>query len=37
MGVNYLDLSTANLAVGVYYYTMRYNDIVLAKKMVVEK
>ena len=37
MGVNYLDLSTANLAVGVYYYTMRYNDIVLTKKMVVEK
>lgn len=37
MGINYLDLNTANLAVGVYYYTMRYNNTVLTKKMVVEK
>lgn len=36
-GVNYLEVNTSNLAVGVYYYTMRYKDTVLTKKMVVEK
>ena len=37
MGDNYLDISTANLANGIYYYTLRYKDIVLTKKMVVER
>ena len=37
IGDNYLDISTANLANGVYYYTLRYKDIVLTKKMVVER
>ena len=36
-GDNYLDISTANLSNGVYYYTLRYKDIVLTKKMVVER
>ena len=36
-GDNYLDISTVNLANGVYYYTLRYKDIVLTKKMVVER
>ena len=36
-GVNYLEVNTSNLAVGVYYYTMRYKDTVITKKMVVEK
>lgn len=36
-GTNYFDLATANLAAGVYYYTIHYKDIVLTKKMVVEK
>ena len=37
MGDNYLDISTVNLANGIYYYTLRYKDIVLTKKMVVER
>jgi hypothetical protein len=36
-GDNYLDISTVNLANGIYYYTLRYKDIVLTKKMVVER
>ena len=36
-GVNYIELNTNNFAAGVYYYTIHYKDIVLTKKMVVEK
>lgn len=36
-GTNYLDISTVNLSNGVYYYTLRYKDVVLTKKMVVER
>jgi hypothetical protein len=36
-GTNYFDLTTSKLAAGVYYYTIHYKDIVLTKKMVVEK
>ena len=37
LGKNYIELNTGNLAAGVYYYTIHYKDIVLTKKMVVEK
>ena len=36
-GVNYFDMKTANLAAGIYYYTIRYKEVTLTKKMVVEK
>ena len=37
VGTNYLEISVANLAAGVYYYTLHYKNVVLTKKMVVEK
>ena len=37
LGTNYIELNTANLAAGIYYYTIHYKDIALTKKMVVEK
>lgn len=37
LGTNYIDLNTSSFAAGVYYYTIYYNDVVLTKKMVVEK
>jgi len=37
LGTNYFELNTSNLAAGVYYYTIHYKEIVLTKKMVVEK
>ena len=36
-GTNYIELNTAKLAAGVYYYTLHYKNVVLTKKMVVEK
>ena len=36
-GLNYFEMKTANLAAGIYYYTIHYKDITLTKKMVVEK
>lgn len=36
-GLNYFDMKTSDLAVGIYYYTIRYNNITLTKKMIVEK
>ena len=36
-GTNYIEMNAATLAAGVYYYTLHYKDIVLTKKMVVEK
>ena len=36
-GTNYIELNVANLAAGVYYYTLHYKNVVLTKKMVVEK
>ena len=36
-GINYIDLQTADLAAGIYYYTIHYQDVTLTKKMVVEK
>lgn len=37
LGTNYLDVNTSGLAAGIYYYTLHYKDVVLTKKMVVEK
>jgi len=37
LGTNYIELNTGSLAAGVYYYTIHYKNIVLTKKMVVEK
>ena len=36
-GLNYFEMKTSDLAVGIYYYTIHYKDITLTKKMVVEK
>ena len=36
-GTNYLEVNASGWAAGVYYYTLHYKDIVLTKKMVVEK
>lgn len=36
-GVNYFEVKTSDFAAGIYYYTIRYNNITLTKKMVVEK
>ncbi|MCR4964355.1 MAG: T9SS type A sorting domain-containing protein [Bacteroidales bacterium] len=36
-GQNQYDIKTANLAAGVYYYTLTYKDVVLTKKMVIQK
>lgn len=37
LGTNYIELNTNSFAAGVYYYTLYFKDIVLTKKMVVEK
>ena len=37
LGTNYIELNTSGLATGIYYYTLYYKDVVLTKKMVVEK
>jgi len=37
VGVNHIEMNVSNLAVGVYYYTLHYKNVVLTKKMVVEK
>jgi len=36
-GLNYFEMNTSDLAAGIYYYTIRYNNITLTKKMIVEK
>ena len=37
LGTNYFEVNTTSLAPGLYYYTIYYKDVVLTKKMVVEK
>ena len=37
LGTNYIELKASSLAAGVYYYTLHYKNVVLTKKMVVEK
>ena len=36
-GDNYYDVNTSNLAAGIYFYTLRFKDVALTKKMVVQK
>ena len=36
-GQNQYDVKTANLAAGVYYYTLTFKDVTLTKKMVIQK
>lgn len=36
-GENHYDVNTANLAAGIYFYTLKFKDIVLTKKMVIQK
>lgn len=36
-GENHYDVNTSNLAAGIYFYTLRFKDIVLTKKMVIQK
>ena len=37
LGTNYIELNTSNFAAGVYYYTLYYKDVVLTKKMVINR
>jgi hypothetical protein len=37
LGTNYFELNTSNFAAGVYYYTLYYKDVVLTKKMVINR
>jgi len=37
LGTNYIEVNTTSLAAGIYYYTIHYKDVILTKKMVVEK
>ena len=37
MGLNTFDVKVSDWAAGIYYYTIHYKDIVLTKKMIVEK
>ena len=36
-GLNYFEVKTSDLAAGLYYYTIHYNNVILTKKMIVEK
>ena len=36
-GDNYYDVTTSHLAVGIYFYTLKFKDVVLTKKMVIQK
>ena len=36
-GDNFMDVSVANLSAGVYYYTLTFKDVMITKKMVVQK
>ena len=36
-GDNHYDVNTSNLAAGIYFYTLRFKDVVLTKKMVIQK
>ena len=37
LGTNYFEVNTTSFAPGLYYYTIYYKDVVLTKKMVVER
>ena len=37
LGTNYFEVNTTSLAPGLYYYTIYYKDVVLTKKMVIER
>ncbi len=37
LGVEYFEVNTTDFAAGAYFYTIYYNEVVLTKKMVVEK
>lgn len=36
-GENFYDVTTSHLAAGIYFYTLKFKDIVLTKKMVIQK
>ena len=36
-GMNFYDVNTSELAAGIYFYTLKFKDVVLTKKMVIQK